>query len=126
LLRISRPDGRAPLELLFSPLQCWEDNWIQGEEHLVAVFLADSHRGAATGDASLKTLHGLTAKEARVAMAVSRGLMGKEICRELKISYNTLKTHLKHIHAKTHTKSQMDLFRVLAGGLRIPGTTYRA
>lgn len=124
-LRISRPEGRAPLELLVSPLECWEDNSIQREQHLVAVFVTDRSRTAAAEDASLETLHGLTAKEARVAAAISRGLMGKEICRELKISYNTLKTHLKHIHTKTHTKSRMDLFRLLAGRLNIPRVANR-
>lgn len=125
LLRISRPYGRAPFELLISPLQCWEDSWMQREPHLVAVLVTDCFRGAAAQDAGLKTLHGLTAREASVAMAISRGLMGKEICRELKISYNTLKTHLRHIHAKTHTKSQVGLFRVLAGGLDGPETSNR-
>lgn len=119
LLRVSRPDGQAPLEVLISPLQCWENNCMQRDQHLVAVFVTDRSPGAVAEGASLKTLYGLTTKEVRVAMAISRGLMGKEICRELRISYNTLKTHLKHIHAKTRTKSQVDLFRVLAGGLRI-------
>ncbi len=59
--------------------------------------------------------------EAKVGVGVSRGLSGKEICRELNISYNTLKTHLKHIYAKTHTRHQTDLVRILAAGLHITG-----
>lgn len=118
-LWISRPSGHTPLELLISPLLCLEENWIRNKQQLVAVFVADRGRGAAEPNADLKTLHGLTAKETTVALAISRGLVGKEICRELKISYNTLKTHLKHIHTKTHTKRQVELFRLLTARPRM-------
>lgn len=112
-LRISRPYGRDPLEVLVSPLPSRHDDWILRQPPLAAIFVTDQSRLHA-GDSIVARLHGLTLMETRVAGAVSRGLAGKEICRELEISYNTLKTHLKHIYAKTHARHQTDLVRVLA------------
>lgn len=118
-LRISRPYGRGPLELLISPLPSRQDDWLVRQPAIAAIFITDRSGVPVAEDSPLIRQHGLTACEARVAVAVSRGLVGKEICRELDISYNTLKTHLKHIYAKTHTKHHADLVRNLVGGLRI-------
>jgi len=68
---------------------------------------------------ALARQHGLTTTEAKVALTIARGLPGKQVCRELHISYNTLKTHLRHIYAKTRVKRQSDLVRLLAGGICI-------
>jgi DNA-binding CsgD family transcriptional regulator len=51
----------------------------------------------------------LTSAESRVAAAICRGLSGKAAARELGISYNTLKTHLKKIFRKTGTRRQTEL-----------------
>lgn len=118
-LHISRPYGRESLELLISPLPSSGEDWILRQPPIAAIFVTDRSRVAVAKDSLLMRLHGLTAMEAKVAVAASRGLSGKEICRELGISYNTLKTHLKHIYAKTRTKHQSDLVRFLAGGLRL-------
>lgn len=42
----------------------------------------------------------LSAREAQVLSAVSRGLANKQIARELRLSEATVKTHLEHIFAK--------------------------
>lgn len=118
-LRISRPYGRGALELLVSPLPTREDDWLLRERAVAGIFVTDRSGIAVAEDSALIRQHGLTASEAKVAVAISRGLAGKEICRELDISYNTLKTHLKHIYAKTQAKHQSDLVRLLAGGLRL-------
>lgn len=73
------------------------------------------------GPELLRHLYGLTPSEAEVAVAVSRGLSGTEVCSELNIRYNTLKTHLKRVYAKTQTRRQSDLVRLLAGGVRGSG-----
>lgn len=121
-LRVSRPYAREPLDLLISPLPSRCDGWILKQPPVAAVFVTDRSGVPVAEDSLLIRLHGLTAMEAKVAVAVSRGLSGKEICRELEISYNTLKTHLKHIYAKTRTKHQSDLVRLLAGSLQIVRT----
>lgn len=118
-LRVSRRLSREPLEIDISPLPSRRDEWLLKQSPAAALFVIDRSRLQIADDSALIRLHGLTASEARVARAISRGLSGKVICRDLNISYNTLKTHLKHIYAKTQTRHQIDLLRVLAGGARI-------
>lgn len=121
VVRISRPLGRHPLEVLVSPLPNQRDDWLMSQPPAAAVFVTDRERVTVTEDSTLVRLHGLTRTEAKVAVALSRGLTGKEICRELDISYNTLKTHFKHIYAKTRTARQGDLMRFLAAGPKFSG-----
>lgn len=117
VVRISRPYGHAPLEALVSPLVSRSDDWLVKQPAVAAIFVSDrSHTVLADGPA-LVQLYGLTRTEANVTLAVSRGLAGKETCRELNISYNTLKTHLKRIYAKTRTTHQSDLVRLVVGAL---------
>lgn len=118
-LQVSRPYGRQPLEVLISPLPTSQEEWILRQPPVAAIFVTDRSRVMVAEDSMLTKLHGLTAMEVKVARAVSRGLSGKEICRDLEISYNTLKTHLKHIYAKTRTRHQSDLVRFLAEGVQI-------
>ena len=120
-VRISRPYGRDPLEVLISPLPSRRDDWLLKQRPVAAIFVTDRSRVAIAEHPMRIRLHGLTPTEAKVAMAICRGLTGKETCRELQISYNTLKTHLKHIYAKAHAKHRTDLVRVLSGGLHIAG-----
>jgi DNA-binding CsgD family transcriptional regulator len=125
-LQISRPDGRGTLELLVSPLPSRNDDRLLRQPAVAAIFITERCGMAVPDDSALKRLHGLTVSEAKVAAAISRGLAGKEVCRELDISYNTLKTHLKHIYAKTRARHQSDLVRLLAGGLRATAPHARA
>ena len=122
-LRISRLYGRRPLELLVSPLPARKDDWFLKLSAVAAVLVTDPLE-IPVGEHSVSVRwHGLTASETRVAIAISRGLAGKEVCRELDISYNTLKTHLKHIYSKTGARHQSDLVRLLAApGLAAPHT----
>ena len=45
-----------------------------------------------------------------------QGYAGKEIAAALKISRETLKSHLKHIFKKTNTHRQSELISVVMGG----------
>lgn len=62
---------------------------------------------------SLEELYGLTHAEARVASRVGRGLAVKEIAADLHISVETVRTHLKRIYAKTGTRRQAELVRLI-------------
>ncbi len=120
-VRISRSFGREPLEVLISALPARQDERIVSKPPVAVLFVTDRSRPALCEETVPIRVHGLTLMEAKVAVGVCNGLCGKEICRELDISYNTLKTHLKHIFAKTHTNDQRELARVLALGPRFSG-----
>jgi len=56
---------------------------------------------------------GLTAREVDVCAGVLGGLTDKEIARSRGISFTTVRTHLKHIYAKTGISGRTQLFGLL-------------
>ncbi len=112
---ISRPYEREALEVLVTPLPAEQGDWIVRWHAVAAILVTERSRMPLADASQLSHRYGLTASEAKVAIAVSRGLTGKEICHELDISYNTLKSHLKHVYAKTNTTHQSDLVRRVSG-----------
>jgi DNA-binding CsgD family transcriptional regulator len=57
---------------------------------------------------------GLTQAEARVAIAVAMGLNIPEVARQIGLSPNTVKTHLRRVFDKTGTARQAELARLMA------------
>lgn len=55
--------------------------------------------------------HGLTLAETRLLELLIAGYDLKAICTKLEVSINTVRTHLKHIFAKTGKRRQADLIR---------------
>lgn len=66
--------------------------------------------------------YGLTRAEARVARAASSGNTVSETARQLNVSPNTVKTHLRRVFAKTATGGQVELAGLIAaiGTLQLP------
>lgn len=116
-LRITCPRARHPLEVVVSPLPASPDIQLLPQRPAAALLIRDRYRTVVDQDKPWPQNYGLTAGETRVIQAIARGLAGKEICRELQISYNTLKTHLKRIYLKTHTRNHCDLIRLISAGL---------
>jgi DNA-binding CsgD family transcriptional regulator/PAS domain-containing protein len=58
--------------------------------------------------------YGLTAAEAKVALAASSGLTIPEVALQLGLSPNTIKTHLRKVFAKTGSSRQAELARLIA------------
>ncbi|WBL82132.1 LuxR C-terminal-related transcriptional regulator [Bradyrhizobium xenonodulans] len=75
-----------------------------GSEEL-AFFLAHMTQAAA--------IFGLTPAETRVALAVGSETVGGEAANYLNLSQNTVKTHPGNIFAKTGTRGQVELARLL-------------
>jgi len=58
--------------------------------------------------------YGLTRAEVRVALAVASGAKLSDTADRLKISVNTVKTHLHRVYEKTGTRRQVELSRLVA------------
>ncbi len=67
--------------------------------------------------AMLRTLFGLTAREAELVVALVAGLRLGEIAGQSGTSLNTIKFHLKSIYLKTDTNTQSALIRKVAAAL---------
>lgn len=61
-------------------------------------------------------LYGLTPAEARLTVALTQGASVKSYAEANSVSLNTVRTHLKAVMAKTETRSQVDLVRLLLDG----------
>lgn len=62
---------------------------------------------------TLTAWFGLTPAEARVAALSARALRPAEIAAAIGISVNTVKTHLKVVHARIGVRSQAELVRTI-------------
>jgi DNA-binding CsgD family transcriptional regulator len=58
----------------------------------------------------------LTVSEARVASLSAQGLRAREIAQRLKLTPNTVDTHLQHVYRKLGIRSQLELMRLVAQG----------
>lgn len=90
----------------------------QGDDHNVA-FVAVIYRAAETRDIEpevLLEIYGLTRAQADVARKLYAGLSVARTAAELKLSSNTVRTHLKQIFPKCEVQSQAELLHSLALG----------
>jgi DNA-binding CsgD family transcriptional regulator len=62
----------------------------------------------------LRRLYGLTAAEAAVAVQIARGEGLQAAADNLRVTLPTVRTHLQRVFAKTQTRRQAELTRVIA------------
>jgi DNA-binding CsgD family transcriptional regulator len=115
-LLLSRPLGRLPVSALVAPLAgtLAASLAAQGRLGAAAIFLSDPERQAATSTQHLRALYKLSPTEARVAWLVTwSGSIGRA-AKRLGLAPETVRTHLKHIYAKTGVNRQSALAHLLA------------
>ena len=114
--RLGRPSGKSPYELLVTPVAV--ERLAVGSDPVCAiVFFTDPERTPRTVDRHLKTLHGLTQAEARVASRLVAGATAREIADEKEISVHTVRDQIKSLLSKTDTRRQSELVRLLVGSV---------
>lgn len=77
------------------------------------VFICDPQQRLAPSERLLRDLYQFTSAEARLACELMNGFTLDEAAERLKIKTNTARSHLKRIFAKTETKRQGDVVRLL-------------
>jgi len=80
----------------------------------VLLFVIDPANRKSVSLTSLRDAYGLTLAEARVALASVSGNTMTETASLLALSPNTVKTHLRHVFAKTDTSRQAELSALIA------------
>ena len=109
--------GRAlPYELMVVPVSGPGDRGA-ARKHEVLLVVADPAAERDLSAPMLRALYGFTPAEAEVARALARGLDVQAIAERHKVSKETLRTQLKALYAKTDTRRQTELVRLLMGGL---------
>ena len=113
---IARQPPDEPLQALVSPLGTHRHAGIahgacSGMVMLIVIDPQSSRHGVET---RLVSLFGLTPAEARVASEVGKGLNPKDVAEALQVLPSTVRTHLHHVFAKTATRRQAELMRLIA------------
>jgi DNA-binding CsgD family transcriptional regulator len=86
----------------------------RGLQHAVTIlFLCDPMRPIELPVAWVIDAYGLTHAEARAALSASSGMTVAAMARQLDLSPNTIKTHLRKVFAKTGTGRQAELTRLV-------------
>lgn len=119
-IELTSRSGEA-LRAVSSPLRAGEHGARSGLSAAVLFVGAPDH-GSEQSPHRLRESYGLTHAEARVAGRLAEGQRLSEIARDLGISINTVRGHLKQVFAKTGTHRQAELVRlVLSGPSQIAG-----
>jgi DNA-binding CsgD family transcriptional regulator len=113
-LNVTRPNGRRALQVLVSPIRPQQTLHL-GERAVAAIYVTDPEQVSERPEVVLIRLYGLTRAEAKVAALIVRGMSARQAAEGLAISYNTVKSHLKRVFAKTGTNGQGDLIRLIVG-----------
>ena len=61
--------------------------------------------------ANVVSSDGLTQRESEILVLLSEGLSNKEIADRLKISYDTVRAHLRHVYEKLHVRGRTEAVR---------------
>ena len=88
-------------------------NPLSGMPGSAAIFVQDTAQPPPIAGGAFAKLYGLTPAELRVSLEIARGLAPQEVAETLGITTNTIKTHLKHVFAKTGVTRQGDLVRLV-------------
>ncbi|HEV2364570.1 MAG TPA: helix-turn-helix transcriptional regulator [Caulobacteraceae bacterium] len=111
--------GRLPLSITVTPFQP-PPAWPLAQAHTALVCVTDLEAGGRPPRERLRQLFGLTAAEARVALALFDGSTLKEAAEALSISAHTAHIHLSRVFEKTgtHRQSQLVALMMRTAGLR--------
>jgi len=114
-MRLSRPSWKRPYEALVTPLSSRQQE-TRPWPPVAALFITDPEAEPATPEQLLAGLYGLTRAEARLASALLRGETLDEISELFGVTMNTVRTQLRAVFAKTDTRRQSELLRLLLRG----------
>jgi len=115
-MAVPRPSGGAPYLVMITPLPSaafspWEPVETKGR---VLVHIVDPEAKTQLQARYLQQIFGLTDAETRVSELVGGGLNLPKIAHVLKVSHNTVKTHVGRVFEKTGVRSQAGLARLIA------------
>jgi DNA-binding CsgD family transcriptional regulator len=120
-LRAARPSLAEPFLLLVAPARAGPP-WPVDAVPAAVIFVTDPDRPPRPEMRRLAELFGLTATEAKAALALAGGSGVPQTAAALKLSTNTVHTHMRRIFRKLGVHRQAELVRVLMrAGMVAPG-----
>lgn len=110
---ISRPSRRRSYLVMVVPVSARRFTLDGPAQPVAAVVVTDPEREETTPAELLMGLFGLTPAEARLAALLAEGKSLAESAADLRVSLNTVRTHLKRVLSKTDSRGQADLVRLI-------------
>ena len=98
--------ARPPLQVLVTPIR--PSTLRLSGKIAVAVFIHDPSRPQRPADTLLRSLHGLTRAECRVALLSSDGRVPREFVGKIGVTQNTVRSQIKSIYNKTGVKRHLN------------------
>jgi len=128
-VRTWRPDLTTAPQWIFSALRASGEPDYRISMHALAdvaatgercIFISvhDTHSAQRIDARTLQHLYGLTPTQADIAAALFEGCTVEEVVTRLRITENTVRSHLKGVFKKCAVRSQAELLRLLALGPR--------
>ena len=118
ILAISRPSGARPYVLnVFG--HAMDLSVGDAPRAAAVIFIHDPETSGIMDGEMLRTVYELTPAEAKLAGLLSLGRSVSSAARELGITINTARTHLKRLYSKTGTSRQSELVHLLVGMLSV-------
>lgn len=119
-LALPRPSGKTPLLVQVMPIRAPDQPLAGAARAAAALMVRDPDDLPTLPSGRLRALFGLTEAEAALASALAQGASPKEYAKQAGITYETARWHLKRVFAKTETRRQADLVRLLLA-VAMPG-----
>lgn len=116
VLSISRPSGQRSYPVMVAPL-LGPPNGGTDRDAVAALFLTDPEGNDISMTLVLQGLYSLTQAEAELVGLLAQGLSLEEAARERGVTMNTVRSQLKQVFAKTDTKRQGELVRLVLSGV---------
>lgn len=117
-MKIGRPQTTESLQISVVPAS--ERTHIGDRGRYAAIFIGEPRAAPRLRGDVLREVYGLTAAEARVANFLLEGKDLRGAAAQLSIEWTTARFHLKRVFAKTGTRRQTELMRLM---LTLPATT---
>jgi DNA-binding CsgD family transcriptional regulator len=106
---VTCPSGHRPLHVTAAPLRQRPAPSVTMTTPVAFVLVTDPDRHQPMAADALKLAYGLTPREASLAAALGEGQSLEETAERLQMSYQTARTHLRRVLAKTGTSRQAAL-----------------
>jgi DNA-binding CsgD family transcriptional regulator len=119
-LDVARDAGEAPYRLLLMPVPKSRDATAGENQPAVSILMIDLNSSAKPDPGMLGELFSLTPAESRFTSCLVTGFSVEEISKQLGITRETARTHLRRVLGKTHTRGQGELISLVLRSIPFP------
>lgn len=113
---ITRPSGKRPFVVMVTPLLAASPGSRTGDA-VASLFIADPESGRVSATQVLEHVYQLTHAEADLVRLLSQGYSLEQAAVERNVTINTARGQLKQVFAKTDTRRQGELVRLVLTGV---------